>query len=78
MYKNEAVSYSQSLVCESNSGGFALAHLLGLAQAELFKSALLVYALLLQPSECEFWVLLNNLYIFSLLSSSFNHQAKYR
>ncbi|VDM17490.1 unnamed protein product [Hydatigera taeniaeformis] len=42
-----------SLVCESNSGGFALAHFLGLGQAELFKSALLVYALLLQPSECK-------------------------
>ncbi|KAM3185981.1 hypothetical protein ACTXT7_005281 [Hymenolepis weldensis] len=42
-----------TLVCEFNSGGFALAHFLGLAQAELFKSALLVYALLLQPSECK-------------------------
>ncbi|VDK41300.1 unnamed protein product [Taenia asiatica] len=42
-----------SLVCESNSGGFALAHFLGLVQAELFKSALLVYTLLLQPSECK-------------------------
>ncbi|KAH9278248.1 hypothetical protein ECG_09005 [Echinococcus granulosus] len=42
-----------SLVCESSSGRFALAHFLGLAQAELFKSALLVYALLLQPSECK-------------------------
>ncbi|KAM7534493.1 hypothetical protein Aperf_G00000115415 [Anoplocephala perfoliata] len=42
-----------TLVCELSSGGFALAHFLGLAQAELFKSALLCYALLLQPSECK-------------------------
>nr|CDS25630.1 expressed conserved protein [Hymenolepis microstoma] len=42
-----------TLVCEFNSGGFALAHFLGLAQAELFKSALLTYALLLQPSGCK-------------------------
>ncbi len=48
---NETLAYFQSLACEFNSGRFALAHLLGLSQAELFKSALLVYSLLLQPSE---------------------------
>ncbi|VDD83346.1 unnamed protein product [Mesocestoides corti] len=42
-----------SLNCEFNSGTFALAHLLGLVQSELFKSSLLVYALLLKPS--AFW-----------------------
>lgn len=39
-----------TLACDFNSGSFALAHLLGLSQAELLKSSLLVYSLLLQAT----------------------------
>ncbi|VDN38089.1 unnamed protein product [Dibothriocephalus latus] len=46
--------HPQTLACDFNSGSFALAHLLGLSQAELLKSSLLVYSLLLQATSGTF------------------------